>query len=285
MDQLFRQRKQQLLGFKKQKQKTIQLSPKKIPDDLYCKCSICECLLLVEVLEKSNGVCPKCEGLQTMSASSRISMICDKDSFKVLFSTTKKLNPLAFPQYEEKIRMNRNKTKLDEAIVCGLGYINKKKVAIAIMDSSFLMGSMGITVGEKLTRLIEYATIKKYPLVIFTASGGARMQEGIYSLMQMAKTSAAIKKHDEAGLLYISVITNPTYGGVSASFAMLGDIVIAEPGANLGFAGKRVIEETIREQLPEGFQSAEYVMNTGFVDCIVKREELRTELSKILTLH
>lgn len=285
MEQLFKQRKELLSGFKKTKQKIIQISPKVIPDDLYRKCISCECLLLVEDLSSTHWVCPQCDGLQKISASERISMICDEQSFQSLFSRTRKINPLEFPNYEEKIRLNRNKTKLDEAIVCGVGFVNKKKTAIAIMDANFLMGSMGVTVGEKLTRLIEYATAKKLPLLIFTASGGARMQEGIYSLMQMAKTSAALKKHDEAGLLFITILTNPTYGGVSASFAMLGDIIIAEPGASIGFAGKRVIEETIREQLPEGFQSAEYLMETGFIDRIIRREELRKELSKILFLH
>ena len=193
--------------------------------------------------------------------------------------------PLEFPGYEEKLKKAEQKSDLDEGVVCGVGNINSKKVATAIMDSNFMMGSMGSAVGERITRIIEYSTQNKLPLIIFTASGGARMQEGIISLMQMAKTSAAIAKHDEAGLLYISVITNPTTGGVTASFAMLGDIIISEPGAILGFAGRRVIENTINQKLPEDFQSAEFMLEKGFVDDIVDRKNLKNYLSRVLKLH
>ena len=186
---------------------------------------------------------------------------------------------------EEKLKKAEQKSDLDEGVLCGVGNINSKKVATAIMDSNFMMGSMGSAVGERITRIIEYATQNKLPLIIFTASGGARMQEGIISLMQMAKTSAAIAKHDEAGLLYISVITNPTTGGVTASFAMLGDIIISEPGAILGFAGRRVIENTINQKLPEDFQSAEFMLEKGFVDDIVDRKNLKNYLSRVLKLH
>ena len=202
-----------------------------------------------------------------------------------MFQEIKVTNPLEFPGYEEKLKKAEQKSGLDEGVLCGVGNINSKKVATAIMDSNFMMGSMGSAVGERITRIIEYATQNKLPLIIFTASGGARMQEGIISLMQMAKTSAAIAKHDEAGLLYISVITNPTTGGVTASFAMLGDIIISEPGAILGFAGRRVIENTINQKLPEDFQSAEFMLEKGFVDDIVDRKNLKNYLSRVLKLH
>ena len=202
-----------------------------------------------------------------------------------MFQEIKVTNPLEFPGYEEKLKKAEQKSDLEEGVLCGVGNINSKKVATAIMDSNFMMGSMGSAVGERITRIIEYATQNKLPLIIFTASGGARMQEGIISLMQMAKTSAAIAKHDEAGLLYISVITNPTTGGVTASFAMLGDIIISEPGAILGFAGRRVIENTINQKLPEDFQSAEFMLEKGFVDDIVDRKNLKNYLSRVLKLH
>ena len=202
-----------------------------------------------------------------------------------MFEEIEATNPLDFPRYEEKLNKVKEKSNLSEGVLCGTGKIDSKKVAAAIMDSKFLMGSMGCAVGERITRTVEYATANKLPLIIFTASGGARMQEGILSLMQMAKTSAAIAKHDEAGLLYVSVITNPTTGGVTASFAMLGDVIIAEPGATLGFAGRRVIENTINQKLPDDFQSAEFMLEKGFVDDIVSRKNLKDYLSKLLRLH
>ena len=194
-------------------------------------------------------------------------------------------NPLNFEGYEDKLELNKIKSGLKEAVITGTGEINSLKVATAVMDSNFMMGSMGCAVGEKITRIIEYATENRLPLIIFTASGGARMQEGIFSLMQMAKTSLAISRHDEAGLLYISVITHPTTGGVTASFAMEGDIIISEPNAVIGFAGRRVIENTINEKLPEDFQSAEFALEKGFIDSIVKRRDLRNYLYKVLRLH
>ena len=228
---------------------------------------------------------PNCNYHFNISAKERINQIFDKDSFIEMFQEIKVTNPLEFPGYEEKLKKAEQKSDLDEGVLCGVGNINSKKVATAIMDSNFMMGSMGSAVGERITRIIEYATQNKLPLIIFTASGGARMQEGIISLMQMAKTSAAIAKHDEAGLLYISVITNPTTGGVTASFAMLGDIIISEPGAILGFAGRRVIENTINQKLPEDFQSAEFMLEKGFVDDIVDRKNLKNYLSRVLKLH
>lgn len=194
-------------------------------------------------------------------------------------------NPLAFPGYENKLKIAKEKTGLDEAVVTGAAFINKHKVALCVMDSNFIMASMGKVVGEKLTRAFERATVEKLPLIVFTASGGARMQEGIMSLMQMAKVSVAVSNHSKAGLLYITVLTDPTTGGVTASFAMQGDIILAETGATVGFAGKRVIEQTIKAKLPEGFQTAEKVLENGFIDKIVARKDLRRALQHLLLLH
>lgn len=197
----------------------------------------------------------------------------------------KTTNPISFDGYEEKLQKSREKTDSSEAVITGVGKINGVAVAIAVMDSYFMMGSMGTVVGERITSLIECATERKLPLIIFTTSGGARMQEGIFSLMQMAKISAAIGKHDDAGLLYITVLTNPTTGGVTASFAMEGDIILSEPGTLVGFAGRRVIENTIRETLPDDFQKAEFLLEKGFVDAIVHRKDIRKMLYKLLLMH
>ena len=212
-------------------------------------------------------------------------MLFDKESFTEMWKDLKTTNPLDFEGYDEKINKSSLKTNSSEAVVTGIGQINGLKVACGIMDSFFMMGSMGTVVGEKLTRLIEYSTENKLPVIIFTTSGGARMQEGIFSLMQMAKVSSALARHDEAGLLYISVLTDPTTGGVTASFAMEGDIILSEPNALVGFAGRRVIENTIKETLPEDFQKAEFLLEKGFVDSIVERKDLRTCIYKILVLH
>jgi acetyl-CoA carboxylase carboxyl transferase subunit beta len=195
------------------------------------------------------------------------------------------LNPLFNEGYDEKIAAYQDKTKLDEAYIYGYGEINGSPCVVGVMDSYFLMGSMGSVVGEKVTKSFEYAMYKQLPIILFTASGGARMQEGIYSLMQMAKTSGAVKKHSEAGLLYISVLTHPTTGGVTASFATLADIILAEPNALIGFAGPRVIEQTINETLPEGFQKSEFLLTKGFVDQVVDRKKMKTTLAQLLTLH
>lgn len=256
-----------------------------IPDNKWINCSICKNIIYKEDLQKNYNVCIKCNHHFNISASERINQIFDQDSFKYIFENITSANPLDFEGYEDKLEINRKKSNLDEAVVTGIGKIKDMEVAVSIMDSNFLMGSMGCAVGEKITRTIEYATENRLPLIIFTASGGARMQEGIFSLMQMAKTSAAIAKHNEAGLLYITIITNPTTGGVTASFAMQGDIIISEPNATIGFAGRRVIENTINESLPEDFQSAEFALEKGFIDSIVKRKELRNYLSKVLSLH
>ena len=256
-----------------------------IPNGKWINCNKCKNIIYKDDLERNYNVCINCGHHFKVTAKERIKQIFDEGSFNELFTDIVSNNPLEFEGYEEKIKDNRKKSNLDEAVVTGIGRINSIEVSVAIMDSNFMMGSMGCVVGEKITRTIEYATKHKLPLIIFTASGGARMQEGILSLMQMAKTSAAIAKHDEAGLLYITVITNPTTGGVTASFAMQGDIIISEPNALIGFAGRRVIENTINEKLPDDFQSAEFAMEKGFIDSIVKRRDLKEYLSKILSLH
>ncbi|MBR3208347.1 MAG: acetyl-CoA carboxylase carboxyl transferase subunit beta, partial [Bacillus sp. (in: Bacteria)] len=207
------------------------------------------------------------------------------DSFVEMFTGIDSKNPLDFPGYPEKLAATKARTGLDEAIMTGVATIKGQKTALAIMDSTFIMASMGTVVGEKLTRLFEHATTEKLPIIVFTASGGARMQEGIMSLMQMAKTSAAVKRHSNAGLFYITVLTDPTTGGVTASFASLGDIILAEPQSLIGFAGRRVIEQTVRQTLPDDFQKAEFLLNHGFVDAIVKRNELRQKLALLLELH
>ena len=212
-------------------------------------------------------------------------MIYDQGKYKELYKSTKNVNPLNFPGYNEKIKHLQEITHLNEAVVVASGKINQTKVITCVMDSRFLMGSMSSVVGDKITKAIEHATKRKYPLLIFCASGGARMQEGIYSLMQMTKTSAALARHHEAGLLYISYITHPTTGGVTASFASLGDIIIGEPHALIGFAGARVIESTIKQKLPEGFQRTEFMEQQGFIDLIVKRQEMRSTLIRILKMH
>lgn len=280
--------------FRKQQQEYITVSSKSldehtfvpnIPNGKWVNCKKCKSIIYIEDLENNYNVCPSCNYHFNVSAYDRVKQIFDEDTFEVLFDDIDATNPLDFPGYEEKLQKVKQKANLVEGVLCGTGKIESKKVAAAVMDSNFLMGSMGCAVGERITKLVEYATENRLPVVIFTASGGARMQEGILSLMQMAKTSAAIAKHDDAGLLYISVITNPTTGGVTASFAMLGDIIVAEPEAILGFAGRRVIENTINEKLPDDFQTSEFMLEKGFVDSIVNRKELKEYLSKVLKLH
>ena len=278
--------------FRKQEYITVSSKPlddkeftPNIPNGKWVNCKKCKSIIYLEDLENDYHVCPTCNYHFNISSDERVKQIFDEGSFVPMFEEIEATNPLDFPRYEEKLNKVKEKSNLSEGVLCGTGKIDSKKVAAAIMDSKFLMGSMGCAVGERITRTVEYATANKLPLIIFTASGGARMQEGILSLMQMAKTSAAIAKHDEAGLLYVSVITNPTTGGVTASFAMLGDVIIAEPGATLGFAGRRVIENTINQKLPDDFQSAEFMLGKGFVDDIVSRKNLKDYLSKLLRLH
>ncbi|BCJ96110.1 acetyl-coenzyme A carboxylase carboxyl transferase subunit beta [Anaerocolumna cellulosilytica] len=258
------------------------LDEAQIPDGLFEKCDKCNEIVYSEDVVANYYICPNCGMYFRISPRTRLSMILDKESFQEWDKELPVSDPLNFPGYKQKLEHLKVVTNLDEAVITGEGKINDTSVAIGIMASNFLMGSMGEVVGEKLTRLVEKATKRKLPVIIFCCSGGARMQEGIISLMQMAKTAQALKRHDEAGLLYVSVLTDPTTGGVMASFAMLGDVILAEPGALIGFAGPRVIEQTIGQRLPEGFQKAEFLLEHGFVDKIVKRNKLKQTLSMLV---
>jgi acetyl-CoA carboxylase carboxyl transferase subunit beta len=255
-----------------------------IPDGMWVKCSKCGKTIYKKDLEENLKVCLNCHAHFRLNAKERIHTIIDEGSFVEFDSEMISLNPLNFPGYEEKIREQREKSSMKDAVVTGIGEINGNKTIIAVMDSTFMMASMGSVVGEKITRAVETATEKALPIIIFTASGGARMQEGIFSLMQMVKTSSAIAKHDEKGLLYITVLTDPTTGGVTASFGMLGDIILAEPNALVGFAGRRVIEQTIKQKLPDEFQSAEFLLKHGFIDKIVDRNKLKEVIGKLLAV-
>ena len=256
-----------------------------IPVGKWVKCENCKEILYKENLRNNLSVCPNCGHYFRMHIGRRLEQIIDEGTYKRFNLNIDTTNPLGLEDYEKKIKSLREKTRLEEAVSCGIGKINGEDVVICIMDSGFLMGSMGAVVGEKITFSIEKAIEFKIPIVIFCCSGGARMQEGIISLMQMAKTSAAIAKLNEQGLLYISVLTDPTTGGVTASFAMEGDIIIAESQALVGFAGRRVIESTVREQLPDNFQKAEFLQEHGFVDVIVQRSEMRSTIADLLAFH
>ena len=256
-----------------------------IPVGMWVKCSKCKEILYKEDLHKNYSVCPNCGNHFRLSSRRRIEHIIDKGTFEEFELNVKTNNPLELDDYIKKLETLKEKTGLDEAVKCGIGEINSEKVVICVMDSNFMMGSMGKVVGEKITYSIEKAIQLKLPLIIFCASGGARMQEGIISLMQMAKTSAAIEKLNKSGLLYISILTDPTYGGVTASFASLGDIILAEPNAMIGFAGPRVIKQTIGQDLPEGFQTAEFLLEHGFVDKVVNRKDMKNTLYKLLKLN
>lgn len=256
-----------------------------VPDGKWINCTKCKNIIYKEDLEKNHNVCINCNHHFNLDAYSRINNLFDENSFCEMFKNIKNINPLNFLDYEKKLLENQQKSNLDEACVVGYGLIENKKVCVCVMDNRFLMGSMGCVVGEKITNLFEYATTNNLPVIIFTTSGGARMQEGIFSLMQMAKISQAVSRHSNKGLLYITVLTSPTTGGVTASFAMQGDIILAEPGATIGFAGRRVIESTIKQTLPDEFQTSEFLLEKGFVDKIVKRKDLKNTLSKILKLH
>lgn len=285
MEELFKERKEKLNIFKAFRNKNFKSEKKDVPEGIYVKCTNCGETLLRQELKEQLYVCPHCHEHLKISAQRRLKFLVDKGSFRELNGKMKFTNPIGFPNYEKKIKDLQIKTGLNEAVVTGVGKIDKISAVIAVMDSRFLMASMGNVVGEKITRAAEYATKKKLPLIIFSASGGARMQEGIISLMQMAKTSQAIAKHQNEGLLYISYITHPTTGGVTASFASLGDIIIAEPNALIGFAGPRVIEQTINQKLPEGFQRSEFMLKQGFIDMVVERKEMRQTLAKLLKMH
>ena len=234
---------------------------------------------------KNYHICPNCGFAYRLSARDRIGLMTDRHSFKELFTGLTSTNFLEFPNYQDKLDKARSATKEEDAVVCGTAKIGGKPCAVFVMDSKFMMASMGSVVGEKITRLFEYATEEKLPVVGFTASGGARMQEGIISLMQMAKVSGAVKNHSNAGLLYLTILTDPTTGGVTASFAMQGDIILAEPKALVGFAGRRVVEQTTKSQLPDNFQSAEFLLEHGFVDAIVPRDQLKDTIAQILAMH
>lgn len=256
-----------------------------IPAGIMTKCPSCKKIMYTKELMKNHKVCLYCDYHHPMSSFERIESLFDEGSFTEYDQDMISVNPLHFPDYMDKIEKDRKKAKINEAVVTGVGAINGYQVSTAIMDSNFRMGSMGSVVGEKITRAIERAANQKIPFIIFTASGGARMQEGVLSLMQMAKTSAALKMFSDQGGFIISIMTHPTTGGVSASFASLGDINLAEPGALIGFAGRRIIEQTIREELPEDFQTAEFLLKHGQLDAVINRTELKETLTTILKIH
>ena len=256
-----------------------------VPDNLMRKCNACKAAVFADEVKQNHYICPHCGNYFHVPAYRRIKMVIDRKSFTEWDVHMEEQNPLQYKGYEEKIRSLREKTGLDEAVVTGKCTIKGTPTALGVCDCRFMMSSMGEVVGEKITRVFERATKERLPVILYICSGGARMQEGLVSLMQMAKTSMAIRKHSDAGLLYVPVLTDPTTGGVTASFAMLGDIILAEPKALIGFAGPRVIEQTIGQKLPKGFQRAEFLLEHGFVDKIVEREEQRSVLADILKLH
>ena len=256
-----------------------------IPIGKWVKCDKCKEIIYKETLHQNYSVCPNCGNHFRLSSRRRVKQIIDEGTFCEFDLKLPDSNPLNLDEYTKKLEVLREKTGIDEAVKCGTGKINGEDVVLCVMDSNFFMGSMGKVVGEKITYSVEKAIELKLPLIIFCVSGGARMQEGMISLMQMAKTSAAISKLNDAGLLYISVLTDPTYGGVTASFAMLGDIILAEPNSMIGFAGPRVIKQTIGQDLPEGFQTAEFLQEQGFVDKVVPRSEMKDTLYQLLLLH
>ena len=256
-----------------------------ITTPLKLQCDSCKKEILAEITYANHSTCPYCGYLYRMPARRRIAMTADPGSFTELDKDLKTKDPLRFPEYQQKVTKARQAANLPEAIVTGYCTVKGQKTAIAVMDSYFMMGSMGTTVGEKIVRMTEYATENNLPVVIFCSSGGARMQEGMYSLLQMSRTTIALSKHSEAGLLYVSVLTNPTTGGVTASFAMQGDVILAEPNALIGFAGPRVIQQTVNKTLPEGFQTSEYLYEHGIIDRIVPRPELKDTLYQLLAFH
>lgn len=279
-----------------EKRKEAQLERRKIEarvdedtsPSLWTKCVHCGTQILISDLEENDSVCPVCDYHFRVNAQTRVKQLFDENTFEELFSEIKPVDPLEFTDtesYANRLAAAQEKTELNDAVITGVGEIEGHKIASAIMDFDFMGGSMGSAVGEKVTKLIEYAIEEKLPVLAVTSSGGARMQESALSLMQMAKTSCAVSKLDEAGLLYICLLTEPTFGGVTASFGTLGDIIIAEQGARIGFAGRRVIEQTIHQSLPSDFQTAEYLLKNGQVDFVSKRKDLRKNLANILALH
>ena len=279
MSNILAQRRQKLLAMK-----ALRSSPH-VPVHAQEVCPGCAKPVSRRELANHRYVCPLCGYHHPVSAYYRLSMVLDKGTFRELDANLVSNDPLGFPGYPAKLEQARRRTGTGEGVVTALGRIGGQKVAVGVLDSRFLMGSMSAALGEKVSRLVEQAGKGKLPLILFSASGGARMQEGILSLMQMAKTAAALEQFSQRGGLYLSVLTHPTTGGVTASFASLGDIMLAEPGALIGFAGPRVIEQTIGENLPQGFQSAEYLLEHGFLDAIVPRQQLRATLIRLLALH
>lgn len=258
---------------------------KEIPDGLWIKCNRCSQITYNKDLDRNLKVCPKCDYHFRISARERLELLVDPGTFQEIDKNLKTVNILGFPDYEAKLKKAQKTTELEEAVITGSGLINGSPFVLAVMEFSFMGASMGSVVGEKITRAAELALQQRIPFVAVTASGGARMQEGIHSLMQMAKTSQVLNKLSQAGVLYISVLSDPTTGGVFASFAALGDIIIAEPNALIGFAGARVIQQTIRQTLPPGFQTAQFLLDHGFVDKIVPRKDLKSSLSQLIQFH
>lgn len=256
-----------------------------IPDELWVKCPVCKNVMLSSDLEDNYKVCLKCGYHFRIPARQRIEMTVDEGTFEEFDKDMMSANIIDFPEYTRKLKNAKINSGENESVITGICEIGGQKTVLAVMNSQFMMGSMGTVTGEKITKAFEYATQNRLPVVVFTVSGGARMQEGILSLMQMAKTSGAVKLHSDKGLLYITVLTDPTTGGVTASFAMEGDIIISEPRALIGFAGPRVIEQTIRQKLPKDFQSAEFLLEKGFVDAVVERKDMKDTLAKLLKLH
>ena len=280
------ERRHRIEQYRKQVRQKV-ATPQKvdIPDGLFIKCEGCGASLYQQEVTRNMEVCPSCNYHFRMGANERLAITIDELSFQEIDPFLESQNPLNMPDYEKKLAQGFDDTKFFDAFVGGKALIGGQVVAIGVLNSFFMMGSMGSVVGERITRLVEYAGRERLPLIIFSASGGARMQEGLYSLMQMAKTSAALARFDQLGLLFISVLTHPTTGGVAASFASLGDIILAEKGALIGFAGARVIKQTIQQDLPEGFQTAEFQLQHGQVDAVVHRRQLRSTLIQLLQLH
>jgi len=285
MSDIFSKQKPKLRTFLKVTEKPVPKNQIDLPDGLFIECEQCHSALYQKSLQENLSVCPHCQFHFRLNANDRIRLVTDEGSFVEMDDTVTSKNPLSMPEYDQKLSISKKSTGHQEAFVCGLATIQGNQVAVGVLDSFFMMGSMGSVVGEKITRLIEHAIQSTLPVVIFSASGGARMQEGILSLMQMVKTSAALKKLDQVKGLFISVLTHPTTGGVAASYASLGDIIVAEHGALIGFAGARVIKQTIQQDLPEGFQTAGFQLKHGQVDLVVERKNLKTTLIQLLRFH
>lgn len=275
--------------FKKPKNKLegseISFCPPKITDDICCNCPSCKKIVFLEDLQNNLGVCPVCSKHLKLKARDRIQYLADENTFEELFGDLKSINILNFPDYDQKLNSSQTQSNENEAVITGVCKINGIQCCLFIMEPFFMMGSMGVVVGEKITRIFEYASEHRLSVIGFTLSGGARMQEGMLSLMQMAKVSAAINRHSKLGLLYIAILCDPTAGGVTASFAMSADIIAAEPQALICFAGPRVIEQTIRQKLPPNFQKAEFLLEKGFVDIVVPRHDQKKFLSDMLLMH